>query len=618
MSKAIDTAGARSTSASLPLAGIGTLFADAGVALDYARELGCPTDAEVLTTAPALAGREGVRILDGHLSPRQIRRSVGRHADLSHEIHGILTQETGWRDLALVVARAVRSYEVVVYKAMGVRAGDLDRPFAILDLDIPDMPWLTAPWATLFAGHPNLATALVVPPDHLPGNRGDDYANASLRTRLWFEDWQSIAYRLAATVLSRLPLAPRGSLLIRGENALIKETALRLMAKGFRPQFVPKRACPPEPLDASEANDLEKLLTPALRACYQALLDPQVLDYALAGALGMAREAVGRYRTAAPIWSAMLGPMTKKRPAAMLMNLDVSPETQSLIDLVRRAHVPVLAFQHGTGPEICRIHESLKLEDELSVCDRYCAFSEARVEIADASPFRTGSAVAVGQPRETARFARKRGRNLGLPPILYASSQAFMGYMHRPAAHGVSDRAAVEIENDIIEGVLGKLPHRVLYKPYPALRYLDPNPSLECAGRHPNLEIFETASDLRYLLADTRVVVTSLGHSTVSWCIASGAAVVFMEQPDKNPLRPEARKAFAEAMPYFNCGETGWQARMRDYLSRPIEDIERDYAQRAPARRAMVERFMGVGDGRAGSRAVAEVAAAIAAARTPA
>ena len=117
------------------------------------------------------------------------------------------------------------------------------------------------------------------------------------------------------------------------------------------------------------------------------------------------------------------------------------------------------------------------------------------------------------QPRLTARVSETA--------IWYISTRLYqsnMGRLHR----GLSDVALYEHERRLISDVFATLPHPVTYKPYPAIRYLDPDPIAAQIAATANVTAYSDRLDLRYVASRASMLITSGATSTVSWCLMSG------------------------------------------------------------------------------------------------
>jgi hypothetical protein len=597
------------------LAGIGAaerIFVDCAAAIDWARRQGARREARFLSVAPGLAGRDDVEIVDGDIGGGTIRDFVAAYSRASAEMLQALESEPLWRAEAAAAARAFLLFQNVAYKAFALRERHLARPFAIVGMDLPRLPRLNAPWASILDGHPRLAASLLIPAAECPPLPEAPFEAPDLRTRLRFESWNSILYRALQRLNRVVPLGFRGVFLVSGENALTKEVGLQLLLRGYNLAML---ACPPAPaerLRPPEASALERAIMPTVNALFRGLMIGELAPRIADRALRQIAYSIGRRRAAAQAFGRSIDGLRRGRPLALLKNHGLGPDSEAVEEAARARGLPVVALQHGTGTEFTTLFEHIRLEEEIATCDLFLAFNEACAVHAESNPHRRGRAAVVGVPQDLALVGRHKPSGRPSAPIIYCSNQALMGNTHRPVNTGLPDLAGVQLEVELIDEVFERIPHRVLFKPYASFRYVDPLPSIARARVARNVTLFEPRIDLRYLLADCRLLIASLGHSTVSWCILSGKPVVFLDQPGQHPLRDDARAAFRAALFYVDCGQAGWRDELRALLSRPLEELERLYADKAAQRKALIECFIGAVDGRAGARAARAALAAVA------
>jgi len=166
----------------------------------------------------------------------------------------------------------------------------------------------------------------------------------------------------------------------------------------------------------------------------------------------------------------------------------------------------------------------------------------------------------------------------------------------------MSDQKIAENEIDLVKTVFSGLPHRVDFKPYPTLRYPDPDPVLASVRREPNTRLVGEDIDLRYLLEDYDILVTSRATSTIGWCIMANKPLVFLEESGYFTSRPEARSAFEEATFFFDTRDSDWMTHLRDFLSQPVSDIQKAWSERADAYDRLVRGFFTIPEPGAGKR----------------
>ena len=90
----------------------------------------------------------------------------------------------------------------------------------------------------------------------------------------------------------------------------------------------------------------------------------------------------------------------------------------------------------------------------------------------------------------------------------------------------------------------------------------------------------------------------------------SGKPLVFINHPDHAPLRDEVRELLSKALFLFDWGTPGMMADLREFLSRPIDVIEAEWAEMSAAREDFLRRYIkgpGVGAGRRAAAVLQEV-----------
>ena len=155
--------------------------------------------------------------------------------------------------------------------------------------------------------------------------------------------------------------------------------------------------------------------------------------------------------------------------------------------------------------------------------------------------------------------------------------------------------------------MLQKLPHRVTFKTYPDSQYWDESPAIVRAHELSNIDVFYHRKNLRYLLPDVRVILTSRATSTIGVCLMSGKPVIYIDYPDQMPLKPEARDSFAAGMFLFDGGADDFTQQLREFLSRSLDDIEREWCQKSSERQALLRHYFTKPDRRSGAVAARHI-----------
>lgn len=572
------------------------VYADCKVALGEAWRRGLPRDLRVRTLAPAILADTAIAAepADDRLGPDDI---VALESALIATVDDLLRalrtrdgpDDAG--DIADVAARSLTlDFQGFLHAAAMVREADFVGGAAAVTAST-SLPDLQRRFGYRVADILSCADALQlyeIPSERLPPIDEPAPLAPPLATRLLHSDLASLLWRLGTEFWDRLPFAgPRGSILVLRPNELLKETAVRFLRRGYALRSLRTPRPPADGLDAADARFVADHVEKAIRTHITGHVAPRALAaVAQIGSRG-AVAAVGQFRRMLPAWRRELD--RHPRPRAMFTNMLVTPGAAALYHELRRRGIPLIGFQHGVTPEISRRTRHYAINLENAWCDLSIGFNQRMTELCAGNPYGRGRSVAVGMPRVYRHLAGQRTRS-ATHPLWYVSTTLYhsnLARLHR----GISDRAMFEREIGLINSVFAQLPHRVMYKPYPAIRYLDPDPVLERAATAANITVYSDRLDLRYVVGATRVLITSGATSTVSWCIMADRPTVFIDSPSYMTLADDAREAFGKAVFLFDESAPDFHDALRAFLSRPLGAMERDWAERAAARRALVERF---------------------------
>jgi hypothetical protein len=145
----------------------------------------------------------------------------------------------------------------------------------------------------------------------------------------------------------------------------------------------------------------------------------------------------------------------------------------------------------------------------------------------------------------------------------------------------------------------------VRYKTYPEdnRRYADIDPVFSIVKQADNIELFDKKIDMRYLVADHSIFITTCATSTLSWPIMSGKPVIFINQKNNNPLTDDAYVCFSKGIFVFDDDEKNFHYNLREFLSQPLDKIERLWQEKKSARRDMIREYFNAYPFGAGVRA---------------
>ena len=207
----------------------------------------------------------------------------------------------------------------------------------------------------------------------------------------------------------------------------------------------------------------------------------------------------------------------------------------------------------------------------------------------------------VGAPLRLINMKYARTNHGHQPSIVYISTNFYhMGF----TGSQKTDYKRARTEQKLIKNVLSKLPHRVRYKTYPVdnRRNADIDPILSDINKAENIELFSKKLDMRYLISEHSIFLTTCATSTLGWPVMSGKPVVFINQKYNNPLTDDAYKSISRGIFVFNDDDEHFYKKLRDFLSQPIEEIERLWKEKKVDRKEMLKEYFSTYNGGAGER----------------
>lgn len=569
-------------------------FCDSAAGLRALNDRGLGPNAKIRTSAPYLLTNHPDRTehLEAALTAETSARFKASIRPFVERIYDICIQRESARDYARTLARATAFFHRTIYKALCLREADFVEPRIAVIVQTGDADAdrvLNPPWDILLAENPNLQI-MAVPVELRRGGASKDVG----RLRSWlFRGPAYLGFRLGQALSRRSPYLfqrNRVAYLLK-ENELVHETAFHLALRSIPIERLPRyRFTEPEHQEAAVIeDDVWTAIAEAYRDHLDGFLCASARDRCTVLALDDLRQHVARQEEATQFYASKLA--TETRHAVILTNYPGSPEEYGLFAAGDRLGIPTIAFQHGISRELNGVHGDLGVEN--SAAHLTALYNEAGKRKTDATQFYHGASIAVGFPDKGRRLER-------LPawcfkktePILYVSSNMYRGTVNTISG-SYSDLDSCREETKLIESVFARLPHRVSYKAYPeSLRYADPDPALECARRCGNLTMIDGSVDARYFLRSASVIVSARATSTTGWCILSGVPFCFIDVPQQMPLASEIKDAFKAAFFYFSMDEPDLHARLREFLSQPVESIRAQWRQKETARQQFKNAFI--------------------------
>ena len=586
-------------------------FCDSGAALRSVTEEGLAGDVHILTASPFLQMALGARaaFLRDRMSTKTLAEVQGIRPELQRRALQAARATPEIRDYGEIAALTLlTSLDFFILAGCLTRA-DCEEPRLIIRVNTGNAQAdqvFNGPWAALLAD-----TRSANVKDFTVRAEGFDPASwaapRGLLDRLRVGTWRRAAFRAILALGALWPARTGHEALVLSENELLQETAFSLALRGWglrRIHLPAKRA----DLGAPETTALAALCREVLAPYCERWIVQPVHERLIAFITERLLSAARVQKCAAVNFEQLLGSLPPRQCRVLLSNHPAKSAILGAWHVARRHGIPLFGFQHGVSVEMCDTQDAAFMSKEVVCSDRAYSFNERAAAVANSIADRQGVSVPVGMPGDLRRMKaaripfRKR-----LAPIVFVSTAVYCGYWGRTLYGTRNDGGMLAFELHMIRDVLAGLQHQVLYKRYPALRLLDPDPAAAAAEAVPNIRVYSDSVDMRYLMGGCEVLVTARATSTLSWCLMSDKPLVFVDIDDDMRLRDDARPAFEKGLFLFSTAQPGWEARLRAFLNRPIADIQREWQNKAEARRDLVRRYFDMG-GPAGSRAAKDIA----------
>ena len=585
-----------------------SFIVESQVALQFVLDRYDLNQSTIFTAAPSLLNVLNVTHLEQGISPNLIQAISTATMSLSDEIFKYVASQEEFKDRALTFARCATRLENLVYRANLL--SQINFGEKIFFIDHP--PLLNSLKSNLHDLLKHLAEyqgRVELPKRDIPKIVADHNQVPPFFTRLKFETWESVTFRVAASLphwLKRL-YGGQGCLFIVSDNGLIKETGARLALSGWQLHHIP----PIPPIPPRPNKDMYAKLSPKLEAGLNRLVDKAFspfipnsifLDGVKINFIERCRFEQAYYFQVYKHWKRTLNVKACK-PIAVMTNYNASTSGEALFCVCQEENILHISAQHGTGAELVDEVIGFNRIGEGANSIFHLVYNEQAKKTIKGLLRTKAEVKTVGQPRDLADISRHRSRGKEKYDIAYISCQPLLGYNAPPSSLGFSDGDAVEWESKILTNVLDVLPYKVLYKPFRSRFYLDKNPLTLLADQLENVECFDSPLDLRYLLPQFRVIVMVLhAGSTLSWCLMSGQPVIFIHDPVQVKLDKELLKGIKTSGFLIEARKPDFLKKMREILSKPIDDIENEWRLKAHKRQKTIEAFIGITDGKAGLR----------------
>jgi hypothetical protein len=582
------------------------VFCDSKEALDWLYTKGLPKDALVRTSSPAILLDE-MTVHASHIESRwsadEAKKFQTTIKEFSENIYdaAISIENTSHED-ALCWAQTAVLFHRLLFKAACLEDNDLieKRLFVRAKGDGGvNGNFMNSPWDQLLVNNLKFNSF-----DYL---LHDDHWGAlttkgvSLWNRIKIGGMETVLYRLSTNFLSKVAYRfYKRQALIAGENELIIETSSSLLLKGVLIRKITPKNNNFE--YQSQLSKFENIIKPILKK--------RIKEWVVPGLVPRCEniffKQVEENMKLTSMWYAQWKSEIKKdnKEKVVMTNASGNARGLALSKLCKELNIPVVSAQHGVTAEICETHGEVSALYEINYSDCFLAYNTESAKVSEKSHFSKGNPFVCGISKRHLRMNQLKNMFLdSTPSIVYISTNLYVGNLGTMLAWNTDYDRALD-EKYLINKVFNLLPHKVRYKTYPEenRRYSDPDPIIHEVLKSDNIELFSEKVDMRFLLKNHRILVTSEATSTLGWPVMTGKPVVFINWHNNNPLTLEAHKLLSEGLFLFDDTEKYFHKNLLDFLSKPIQEIEKMWSDKGKARNKMINKFFTNGYKNAGKK----------------
>jgi hypothetical protein len=581
------------------------VICDSKDALEWAYEHGLSKDAVIRTSSPAL-------LLDNSLVTEYIEDRWRKKKEFiqfqssielfSQEIYSSVLSIPGLtHEEAVCVSHASTYLQHIIYKAACWNEQDANKEMLFLKVSNENSNggnYMNAPWDILLNDYSKLSIYTF----KLPTSAWKILSTSGVSTiyRAYLGGVHTLIYRFFTSLYQKLPKlnSSKVRVLVPNENELLIEIAANLMLKGVTVKEIQKNDN-----DQSNINisSIKEKISPIVQQRVLEWVAPILHDTCESIFFEMLNESLNSFYSSIDTWEKVLGKETCRKKVLLTGALG-NINGFSIAYVSKKMGIPLVSVQHGVTVEINNTHGELMSELDVNVSDLAFCFNKSSASKNDASFFKRGNSVSVGLPKRYFRMNNLFGRILPSKsqPIVYVSTNLYRGNLGMFGGC-LTDYERAKNEIDLINNVFNQLPHKVTYKPYieERRRYPDIDPAIVTASMSDNIDVFEGKIDMRFLLKNYRILISSVATSTLSWLIMSNKPTIFINNINDGPLTPDALESFSKGIFVFNSNDD-LHSKLKAFLSRPIGEIEAAWNNKKASRKKMINDYFSSSRGDAG------------------
>ena len=266
------------------------------------------------------------------------------------------------------------------------------------------------------------------------------------------------------------------------------------------------------------------------------------------------------------------------------------PKGIALHNICTKYNIPLVSCQHGITREIISDPSLKSIGFETSFSDHFFCYNKMTKIITENSQYinSKNKVYSVGLPSD---YKNIKSKEIRVNKCCYISTILLSGGKPNFIAP-ISDIKLVDWESDLVKKVLNNLDYKIDFKPYPAIRYADSDITLKIVKECDNLTIAGSDLDLRYIIKNYGLLITSGATSTLAWCVESNIPLVFINRSGF-ALNKNIIKEFKKAFFVFDDLDEKWNKELKDFLQNSYMDILELWKKKRNDRLVVIDKYFG-------------------------
>jgi hypothetical protein len=578
------------------------IYCDSTEALEWAYISGLPKTTIVYTSSPAVLCIKQKNII--HIESNWTKDNLESFQttinvfskklyDLLNNIKQLSNEEI------LVIIQSFSLFQRVIYKASCLSSFHLNDKSLIINIDAKggtkgfQENFMNQPWSLLFKD--NEMTDVY---DYKLKNEVNVEHKTKL-SRVKLGGIETFIYRIANAITRKVPEKYlRKKVIVGNENELIIETIASMIPNGIYPyKLQTDKVIYDKDYDLDIFfNEIEETVTKRINSW--------VIPELVGNCLELFKETlIDNLSLFGKFYEEFHLELNKTNlsKSTLFLNSTNSIKISALIKASRENGIPVISMQHGVSQEINAFHDAFMPAYEINSSDTFIAFNEESQKTSFDSFYAKGNVFVSGISNRHLRVNSLQSKRKF--PIVYVSNNLYSGNIGS-VGNWLTDFDQCNNEIDFIKHVLAKIPKNVAYKTYPESRkrYADEDPALYELSKYKNINVIKEKVDMRYLLSDYCVLMSTTASSTLAWLLMTDKPLIFLHRSTHAAFKKGFIDIFEESVFFFDTDSPNCYEDIVELCSQPLNKINSLWNEKKSKRQEMIKQYITSFSGGAGKR----------------